>query len=164
MDHRHFLLSRLAVTLRSVGQGIVVGGSHATTVSITDNVVDGAVQGIHVGVSDSAGGTQSVDSVILARNVVRAIVPAAYDRDRHGIFVGNARSVHVVDTVATLRRTGGTTPVTPVEGIRIHGVRVVPLAPQPSPRMWLVAELFAAGAAPSLDAPPQLVDRERVAP
>ena len=169
--------------IRAAGQGIVVAGSTVGTARIDDNLVEGTVQGIHVGVSDAKQGARdSADAVIVSRNVVHAVVPAVFPRDRHGVFVGNARSIHVVDTVATLRRIGvnpaGAQP-TPVEGIRIHGVlgpflavrqsslagfqvgvRVVPLAPQPKLHMWLVAETFADGASPVVDAPP-VVAQER---
>jgi len=141
------------------------------------------VQGLPVGVSDARMTVRdAADTVIVSRNVVHAVVPADYSRDRHGIFVGNARSIHVVDTVATLRRIGsvatGAQP-SPVEGIRIHGVlgpflsvrqsslegfavgvRVVPLPTVPKSRMWLVAETFAADATTLLDAP-VTVERER---
>jgi hypothetical protein len=40
---------------------------------------------------------------------------------------------------------------------------VVPLAPVPTPRVWLVAETVAQGAAAALDAP-ATVDRERNVP
>jgi hypothetical protein len=109
-------------------------------------------------------------------------VPADFARDRHGVFVGNARTVHVLDTVATLRRLGtvvaGAAP-SPVEGVRIHGtfgpfmlvrhsslsgfavgVSVTPLAPVPRSRMWLVAETFATGATAAVSAP-AVVDQER---
>jgi hypothetical protein len=177
-------VSRLATLLRSAGQGIVVGGSSATTVRVLDNLVEGAIQGIHVGVSEREGGRRSIDSVLVAGNVVHALVPASYDRDRHGVFVGNVRSLHVVDTVATLGRIPpeGVPAPTPVEGVRVHGtlgpfvairqtslrgfstgVRVVPLAPEPTTRMWLVAETLAEGATAALVAP-AVVDRERNVP
>jgi len=171
--------------LRMVGQGIVVGGARAGTVDIRDNLVEAVVQGIHVGVSHAdSPGREAADTVLLARNVVHALVPALHDRDRHAVFVGNARSVHVVDTVATLERTGGLLPFlrTPVEGIRIHGelgpfllvrgsslsefrvgVRVVAIGAAPKPRMWLVAETMAAGAVIGVDAPGE-VQQERNSP
>jgi len=176
-------VTQLAAALRSAGQGIVVGGSSATTVRVLDNVVEGTIQGIHVGVSERDRERGSIDSVIVARNVVHALVPASYDRDRHGVFVGNVRSLHVVDNVATLRRVGGEAvrAPTPVEGVRVHGVlgpflairqtslqgfstgvRVVPLS-QPKSRVWLVAETLAEGATAALVAP-SIVDRERNVP
>jgi hypothetical protein len=179
------VVAGLQAELRVVGQGIVVGGSRATTVDIRDNRVESVVQGIHVGVSHAdRPGREAADTVLLARNVVHALVPALHDRDRHAVFVGNARSVHVVDTVATLERTGGLLPFlrTPVEGIRIHGelgpfllvrgsslsefrvgVRVVAIGAAPKPRMWVVAETMAAGAAVGVDAPSE-VQQERNSP
>jgi hypothetical protein len=70
-------------------------------------------------------GQESIDEAVLSRNVVHARVPIGYKRDRHGVFVGNARSIHICDTVATLKRAGKLPPgeiPTPVEGIRVHGV------------------------------------------
>jgi hypothetical protein len=165
----------------AAGQGIVVGGTTAGTIQILDNVVEDTVQGIHVGVSDPhQPGAEVADAVMIARNHVHALVPRLYDRDRHAVFVGNARSVHVVDTVATLRRLGvWKAPPTPVEAIRIHGelgqflcvrqsslrdftvgVRVVPVGTPSPKRLWLVAETMAAGSSTALLAPPD-VDRER---
>jgi hypothetical protein len=147
------------------------------TVQVVDNVVDGTVQGIHVGTSDRTLRSLHAGEVMIARNVVHAVVPVAYDRDRHGIFVGNARSVHVVDNAATLTRpdAGLVRAPTAVEGVRVHGVlgpflvvrhtscqrftvgvRVVPLPPIPGrlSRMWLVAETMAAGGTSGAILPP----------
>ncbi|HXV34569.1 MAG TPA: DUF6519 domain-containing protein [Gaiellaceae bacterium] len=180
------VLVGLLLSLRAAAQGIVVAGGEVGTIQILDNVVEGAVQGIHVGVSEPGGGRESGESIMLARNVVSALVPVNYGRDRHGIFVGNAKTVHVLDTTASLRRTGKqsaeATP-TPVEGIRVHGqlgafmvvrqsslagfavgVRVVPTnAAVPAQRVWLVAETAAPGAAAAVQAPAS-VARERNAP
>jgi hypothetical protein len=122
--------------------------------------------------------------VMIARNVVHALVPSLYDRDRHAVFVGNARSIHVLDTVATLVRAGAIALpfTTPVEAIRIHGelgpfvtvrqsslrgfrvgVRVVAVGAVPQPRMWLVAETLALGATATVDAP-STVQQERNSP
>jgi Bacterial Ig-like domain (group 1)/PASTA domain len=163
----------------AVGQGIVVAGSRIGTIQLLDNVVEDAVQGIHVGVA--RGG--SADAVVLDRNIVHAFVPAGYRRDRHAVFVGNATSVQISGTVATLRRT---TPaegelVTPVEAIRIHGafgpfvvvrdtsarnfsigVRIVPLL-APSSATWVVADTMAEGAAMGADVP-ESVEQQRNRP
>jgi hypothetical protein len=169
------VIGQLQLDLRVVGQGIVVGGSRVGTVEIIDNLVEDAVQGIHVGVSDGdPSAREAADTVMIARNVVHALVPSRYDRDRHAVFVGNARSIHVLDTVATLLRLGAIALpfTTPVEAIRIHGelgpfvtvrqsslrgfrvgVRVVAVGTVPQPRMWLVAETLALGATTTVDAP-----------
>jgi hypothetical protein len=176
------VIGRLQVELRVVGQGIVVGGSRAGTIEIIDNLVEDAVQGIHVGVSDGdPSAREAADTVMIARNVVHALVPSLYDRDRHAVFVGNARSIHVLDTVATLLRAGNIALpfTTTVEAIRIHGelgpfvtvrqsslsgfrvgVRVVAVGAVPQPRMWLVAETMAVGATAAVDAP-AAVQQER---
>jgi hypothetical protein len=175
---------------RAGGQGIVAGGSRIGTVEVLDNVVEDMIQGIHVGASerDQAGGKSSekrdqADEVVISRNVVHALVPQGYQKERHGIFVGNARSIHILDTVATLRPPRGPNQkeASGVEGIRVFGVlgpfltvrqsslkdfttgvRVQPLAPVPAAahRMWLVAETMAAGSVVALVAPAS-VDRER---
>lgn len=163
----------------AVGQGIVVAGSKVGTVQILDNVVEDAVQGIHVGVTRGA----QADTVMLARNVVHAFVPAGYRRDRHAVFVGNATSVQIVGTVATLRRgtTAASVQTTPVEAVRAYGsfgpflvirdtsardfsvgVRVVPLV-APSSATWLVADTMADGAAIGADVPAS-VEQERNRP
>lgn len=160
---------------RTMGQGIVVAGTKVQTVRIESNFVENAVQGIHIGVSDAKQKSeQSVDTVLVRGNIVHLLVPVDYARDRHGVFVGNCRSSHIVDTVGTLRRFGSLpagVKATSVEGIRVYGVlgpflciresslagfdvgvRVVALPAVPKSRMWLVAETFADGATTVVDA------------
>ena len=158
----------------AVGQGIVVGGTEVEFVRVLDNLVEDAVQGIHVGVSQSSRGPrQTVEAVVIAGNVVRSFVPASYRRDRHAVFVGNARSVHVSGTVATLRRTAAAVEerVTAVEAVRLHGifgpflvvrdtsatgfsvgVAVEPLE-MPEPATWIVSDTMADGAATAVRIP-----------
>ena len=121
---------------------------------------------------------------MIARNVVHSLVPRHLPGERHAVFVGNARSIHVLDTVATLRRTGGEklkALPTAVEAIRIHGelgpflcvrqsslrgfkvgVRVVPVGSIPQ-GMWVVAETMAVQATAALAAP-AVVLRDRNVP
>jgi len=165
-------------TGRVADGGIVVAGGAVGTVEVLDNFVEQTMQGIHVAASGPAAGRESADAVLLSRNVVHARVPSAHKRARHAVFVGNARSVHVKDTIATLERTGSGA-ATPVDAIRLHGVfgpfvavrqtsvkdfsigvRVEPLDPLPSPRMWLVAETMADGAALGAEIP-ETVQGER---
>ncbi len=165
------------------GQGIVVAGVDAGIVRILDNVLQDTIQGIHVGVSrPGVSPRPTADIVVLSGNVVNALVPSDYRRDRFAIFVGNARSVSISDTTATLRRSAivtspdvaGKPPrakVTPVEGVRLHGtfgpyvvvrgtslrgfhvgVRVVPMAP-PTVATWTVTDTLADGAAVGVEAP-----------
>ena len=165
-------------TGRVVDEGIVIAGRAVGTVEILDNLIEQTIQGIHVAASGPAPGREAADAVLLSRNIVHARVPAAHKRDRHAVFVGNARSVHVKDTIATLERTGKTAP-TPVDAIRLFGafgpfmavrqtsvrnfttgVRVEPLEPLPSPRMWLVSETMADGGALGAEVP-ESVQHER---
>jgi hypothetical protein len=179
------VVAKVRQELRAAGQGIVVGGRQAGTIRIVGNTIEGCVQGIHVGVSRRGlPGRESANEVIVTGNVVHLLVPNAYDRDRFAVFVGNAASISVVDTTATLQRLAKTkVKATPVEGIRIHGelgryvlvrqtslrnfdvgVRVVPLGtPPPPPRLWLVAETMSFGSTTALDAP-AVVERERNVP
>jgi Bacterial Ig-like domain (group 1)/Family of unknown function (DUF6519) len=159
-------------------EGIVVAGTDVGTVELLDNLVEQTIQGIHVAASGPAAGRESADAVLLSRNVVHSRVPAAHKRARHAVFIGNAHSVHVKDTIATLERTGSGA-ATEVDAIRLHGVfgpfldvsqtsvrnfnigvRVEPLDPVPSPRMWLVSETMADGGVLGADAP-DTVEQER---
>jgi hypothetical protein len=178
-------MDKIIEELRAGGQGIVVAGTRIGTVQITENVVEDMTQGIHVGVSNpSLAGPEIADEIMISRNVVHSMVPHLYNRDRHGVFVGNGRSISITDTVASLRRTGRPmkqAKQVEVEGIRIHGilgpflvirqsslngfsvgVRIVPLDPVPASkqRLWLVAETMATGASMALDAPSS-IERER---
>jgi hypothetical protein len=138
------------------------------TVQITDNVVEGMLQGIHVGLSTPATkGPDQVEEVVLSRNVVHSLVPQLFNRDRHGIFIGHARSISISDTVATLQRLGESDKKkeTTVEAVRIRGVlgpylvvrqsslrgfriavTIQALDPIPEKRLWLVADTMAVDA------------------
>jgi hypothetical protein len=181
----------IAFQLRAVGEGIVVAGKRIGTIEVLDNVVEDTVQGIHVGISDPTpqSGRESAERILITRNVVHCLVPRTYDGDRLAVFVGNAKSIHVKDTIATVRWAGeklSERPYALIEGIRVHGqlgpfmvvrqssldgfdvgVRIVPLQPLPRKHMWLVAETLvangASGASFALDAPPE-VDREHNVP
>ncbi len=165
-------------TGRVADEGIVVAGTNVGTVELLDNLVEQAIQGIHVAASGPAAGRESADAVLLSRNVVHSRVPVAHPRARHAVFVGNARSIHVKDTIATLERTGSGTP-NEVDAIRLHGVfgpfvdisqtsvrnftrgvHIEPLDPVPAPRMWLVSETMADGGVLGADAP-ETVEQER---
>jgi hypothetical protein len=164
--------------VRAVGQGIVVAGTRAENTRIAGNVVNDAVEGIHIGVSHAdTPAREAAGRVLIAENTVNSLIPTTYDRSRHAVYVGSAQSVHVIDTIATLRRNGAQiATASPVDGIRVHGrlgpflsirqtsldgfsegVRVTPLEPIPSARMWVVAETMAASAAHGAIAPGTVV-------
>ena len=166
-------VGQLVRTLIAVEQGIVVGGAAAGTVQVLDNVIDGAIQGIRVGVGTRAGERPLIGEAIVSRNVVHARVPAAWSRARHGVLVSNARSTTITDTVATVARPGQAQEPTEVEGIRVQGtlgpfmlvrqsslegytigIRVQPAAGTGDrSQMWYVAETMARGSRTALDAP-----------
>jgi hypothetical protein len=113
----------------SVGRGIVVAGAEVGTVRILDNVVEDTIMGITVGVSrGGVAPAPAADIVALSGNVVRALVPTDYKRDRYAVFVGNALSVSIVETTATLSRSPALIPSetpTPI---------ALPATPPPGPR------------------------------
>jgi hypothetical protein len=182
------VLARLVGSLQPALQGIVVGGANVGTVEVLDNVVENTIQGIHIGASDArVEGREAVTEVLVSRNVVHVAVPFAHDRERHAIFVGNARSVHVLDTVATLVRPDA--PIlrgeraTRVEAVRVFGVlgpylvvrhtsargfdtgvRVSPVPPLPNAkqRLWLVGETVASGGTAGAVVPPAVVSEHNV--
>ena len=180
-------LTRVVKSLRVGGQGIVVAGTRVGSVRVLDNLVDGFVQGVHVAASDARTPAREVaDEVYLRGNVVHALVPVGYNRSRHAVYVGNAQSVHVIDTIATLRRPGGTVVkgATRVDGIVVTGTVGAFLVVRQSSlrgfgagvrvdatvatgigraRMWLVAETSAVGAGASVVAVPA-VQQERNVP
>ncbi len=158
--------------------GIVVGGGRASVVRVLDNLVAGVVQGIRVATS-AVGARVRADDVLVSRNTIRLLVPNGHRRERHAVYLGNARTAAVTETSATLTRNGTALIIlgnTPVEGVRVYGelganlvvrqtslqgfgvgVRVRALDPKPAPtqRLWLVAETMAAtaGVVTSVDAP-----------
>jgi hypothetical protein len=177
-------LEMIRQSLRACGQGIVVAGTRVGVAQILENIVEDAIQGIHIGLSNpEVAGSQSVKQVVLSRNTVHCLIPSSYMRDRHGIFVGNARSISITDTVATLRRTKiKDTKETEVEGIRVHGVlgpfmvirqnnlsgfpigiRVVPENQPMATPIWVVTELLATDSKKALDASAQ-IQRDRISP
>jgi hypothetical protein len=158
---------------RAGGQGIVIGGSRAGIVRVVDNLVSGVVQGVHLA-TPALSSASAADDVLISRTVIRLLIPSGYYRERHGVLVGSARSLAVLDTSATVTRTGRKLVAVerPVEGIRVRGtlgpyllirqssmsgftvgVRVLPSSsPALNQRMWLVAETMAAGATKAVDA------------
>lgn len=111
---------------RSMAQGIVVAGDSAELVRIHDNLVAGAIEGIHVGLSSTDGGNINAGEVTVSRNVVRCVVPFYWNRSRHAIYVGSVNRLTIHDNSASLVRVGGSTDIaqfaaTPVDAVRIFG-------------------------------------------
>ena len=107
----------------SLQRGIVVAGSFAGEVRIEDNVVGDAMEGIAVGLSREETGKSNAlmaERVVVVDNSVTVRAGEASERNRFGIFVGNAESVRVAgnrDTVA-----GGPGGAVDLDGVRLVGV------------------------------------------
>ena len=111
---------------RTTAQGIVVAGDTAELVRIHDNLVAGAIEGIHVGLGSADGGTITAGDVTISRNVVRCAIPFYWNRSRHAIYVGSVNRLTIHDNSASLVRIGGSTDIaqfaaTPVDAVRIFG-------------------------------------------
>ncbi|MFL0176672.1 hypothetical protein ACJH6H_18800 [Mycobacterium sp. SMC-21] len=111
---------------RAMAQGIVVAGATADLVRVHDNLVAGAIEGIHIGLGSADGGTINAGEVTISRNVVRCVIPFYWNRSRHAIYVGSVNRLTLHDNSASLVRIGGSTDVaqfaaTPVDAVRIFG-------------------------------------------
>lgn len=145
-------------------QGIVVAGS-AGVVRVTGNVVEQAVQGIHIGAwADREG---PITSVTLDGNTVVNRIPAGYGSERHAVYVSNSLSTTITNTTAhcvtagatdtgtdAVRVLGDVGPYLRVVGLDAHGYTVgVRVAPRQGPgengqgsNMWFVGDVLASGA------------------
>ncbi|MEV0319775.1 hypothetical protein ACIBKX_16750 [Streptomyces sp. NPDC050658] len=165
-ERLHTLLALSAAgQLGGALQGIVLAGHTLATARVTDNVVEGAAQGIHVGTARGPMAGQ----VLIRDNVIQVGFPAVYNRARHAVFVADALRLAILGTVADLARRG-TVENSPTDAILVHGrrgarlvvrdssltrfttgVRVVPLSgPAPAGRLWRVSETAAEGASAAL--------------
>jgi hypothetical protein len=105
-------------------QGVTVGGETSSEVRITNNTIEGVLQGIHVGLSRHAvRGSHNIAGVVnIQGNTIAIVLPAeAGKRDRHGIFVGNCRSLLIENNDVRLERLPQADTFL-VEGIRVWGV------------------------------------------
>jgi hypothetical protein len=91
-------------------QGIVVGGDLANDIRILNNTIDGAAQGIHVGLSDCKADPVvshlSVSQVQICGNTINIRITPEMTGDRHGIFLGSVNSAIVSDNHMVLYRSG----------------------------------------------------------
>ena len=102
--------------------------------------------------------------MLIRGNTIKSSVPEMFKRDRYAVFVGNADSVMVDETAATMHRTarGLVRHATPVEGVRLYGqygpfvsvdrtslrgfktgVTFTPVHDSPKFRMWSVTKTMA---------------------
>lgn len=143
-------------------KGIVCGGKIATDLRILNNVIEGAQQGIQVGLSDRSQSTKKTyiaGRVIIENNTIRLRVPPLVIHRRGGIFVGNCNHLTISQNQINVQRYQWTSQ-TPIEAVRVFGqlgrmmiidqnyatncsvgFRIVPLdANLKSKYQWLVAD------------------------
>jgi hypothetical protein len=152
-------------------QGIVIGGQSAREVRILNNTVTGFLQGIHVGVShkeQQPGPPDMADLVSITGNNIGVSIPPDVKREeRHGIFVGNCRSLMMENNY--VESLGDQI----IEGIRLvghfgkrvivrhnhlvgcdPGILIKPLQTYPEKQyLWLAADNIAVGAKVSVSGP-----------
>jgi hypothetical protein len=106
----------------AAAQGVVVAGIAARDVRILNNTIDGALQGIHVGVSrhdPTRTVRDTVDRLAIKGNTITiALTPTAV-QERHGVFVGNCSSLEVLDNLLRVVRVADSRLLIP--GIRVFG-------------------------------------------
>ncbi len=119
-----FLLNRVALRRNAtMFQGIAAGGSALGNVRVAGNDVDAALQGVHVATShqaDRAANADRATRVVIADNHIGVVVPAQGARARHGIFVGNAVSVSILENQLTLTSFADYDPIDST-GIKVFG-------------------------------------------
>ncbi len=106
-------------------QGIVVGGKVANDIRILNNRIEHTLQGIHIGVSQresSQGSHLSIENLLISGNTIYVSLPnlSGGVNERHGIFVGNCKSLVIENNYLSLQRFRGTA-ASPVDSIRVHG-------------------------------------------
>ncbi|MFW6057753.1 MAG: DUF6519 domain-containing protein [Persicimonas sp.] len=102
--------------------GIVVAGQIAHRVRVVQNDIERAVRGVHVGLSDAntASGSLAADDVLISDNHIDVAVPYGYNRERHGIFVGNFGKLAIDGNRLELTQASGFFPGT-CDGVRVYG-------------------------------------------
>lgn len=105
-------------------QGIVVAGDQGRHIVVRDNLVEGVLQGIHLGFSNEKLNTkdefQQADTIQITGNHIQVLFlnRAMGEFPRHGIFVGNSNSILVKDNYILLirgQRIGG----------EFHGIEII---------------------------------------
>jgi hypothetical protein len=118
------LLGRIATEEgTAMAQGIVVGGERALEVRITGNSILGAVQGVHIGLSRRDLPGRSVlftDWLHVEGNVMELRLSATTFGERHGIFIGNCRSLQVENNRVSVTRDARSGDRR-IEAIVVHG-------------------------------------------
>ncbi len=112
--------------LDTAWQGIVVAGETVSDVRVINNTVQNAMQAVHIGVSSRTPGGSSPEVLQIERvqvsgnSAVLRLNADSLARERHGIFVGNARSVAIHDNAISVQRSDGAEKVT-ITGAIVYG-------------------------------------------
>jgi len=106
-------------------QGIVMGGENAEEVRVINNTLEGFLQGIHIGLSHKESQPGTPDKAgfvtVTGNNIVVRFSPEAKYEERHGIFMGNCRSLMIENNHVVLERLKGAEKLN-IEGIRVYGI------------------------------------------
>jgi hypothetical protein len=152
-------------------QGITVGGTIGESIVIRNNRVSEFMQGIHVGLSAPSPNISLADRVVIHDNQIGVTLGMGATRGRHGVFVGNVRSLSIRGNRVTLARPSGTQNMQ-VDGIRVFGrlgrmaiirenhltgfnigVRFELRGALPLTPMWMINDNLAEGSNPAVRAP-----------
>ncbi|TVQ17824.1 MAG: right-handed parallel beta-helix repeat-containing protein [Leptolyngbya sp. DLM2.Bin15] len=122
VDNNHLTTTQAGTP---ASQGIVVGGSIANDIRILNNRIEHTLQGIHLGLSQrepSRGSPLSIENLLIAGNTIYVSFPnlSGGVNERHGIFVGNCKSLVIENNYLSLQRFRGTA-ASPIDSIRVHG-------------------------------------------
>jgi Family of unknown function (DUF6519) len=120
-----FLVNRVVSRRIAVmSQAIVVAGRVADRVVVDGNMIDAAVQGVHVGASHEdqprVGSVDRVGSVTVSDNTIHVVVPPEGARGRHAIFVGNADRLRITGNDLSYAGEAEGDRIR-TEGIRVYG-------------------------------------------
>ncbi len=102
--------------------GVVAAGQIARRVRVVQNDIEGAVRGVHVGLSDAntASGSLAAEDVLIRDNHLDVAIPYGYNRERHGIFVGNFEKLAIDGNRLNAVHAYGFFPG-PCDGVRVYG-------------------------------------------
>jgi hypothetical protein len=102
-------------------QGIVVAGQSAPEVRILRNTITGAMQGIHVGLSQKGAAKGAIDMagrVTISGNKLEIRLPVIGLRGRHAIFAGSTGSLLIDNNYGIMT----TSAIAPVQAILVLGM------------------------------------------
>ena len=111
-------------------QGIVIGGIIAEKIKIQNNIINRTIHGIHIGVSNNIEGiriqkTHVAKNILISNNIIKIEFWNIFPKQKHGIFIGNADIVHILNNQLIFNETNHSNLKSPAgpasEGIRIFG-------------------------------------------